>query len=1248
MNITLSYSGNLVRPKFNAYPSFDPGDLGVNGNEYSMLFRVRSVNYQPVPEIDSTSSYVLLHIPTSGEPINLSSYISTSTLQVISSDTNVIVKYTVRFGDDNDADALANTQRTAGFALGRAPGKLQLSDTVAPLNSVGDPIAGGARINPSDDAIAKRDTTSPEISVINNSTLRADGFRFDFTAKTEPSEYLQAQWNSAEDFVILRKRDTDPVEYERIEELGLSSLSLSTLSNRQEINSTVPFRLSEEEAKETLGFTVGYNNSLPLRDLANNPVYIGGSDPAQSVARGEPFDIRNAALMMRETTSPFIEVTAQEITAIGTPNIPKYRLIFDIATKQWNADNQKVDALDVIGSTSTESYQLLRKLDTDPVSYAAIGAEKSVEVISTTQARITFESVNLTVAEIQETLSFTLGRAPNNLTDDPNDCKLCDYASNAPLVAGTTRTAEVGEPLDPARRAEAIIEDKTGPRITVKAIGTATPNATNPPNSYSGSFEVRSNEPIGGLDNKNSYTLLRVLLTKDGDAGKAMMTTAALTLPPATDSNATSLTITFNVDLGRLALTQKTYGFTLGRANDCSLCDETSNPPIVGDGARLDSADTAIVRRDIEPPRITVTPVGNFMIQPFRHYTMTFRVTTPTGVTDLADSELRTVSSYQLLRKRTVAAGGGYRVVSGVQPQGIASNGDINLVYNESFSSFSIAEISETESFTLGLGIEGRLRDTSGNDLVSGSGEKVTVDPPRPLDANPEAHLMVERNNPHITVSRNVISDSVGSTIYITKNETNYAGSFKLGGHHRPNPESIATPASIDGLESTASYVLLRVPQRANASDPPGTPVVLNDAHITISGPDLRYFREATIDFSVNDSEATSKHSFTLGRKTRLSDLVGNPLIDPDSSDGDLIVAPRERIDSRIDAETPIPALDTPNPRIRVKAQGKATPTPDNRLQYTGSFRVSSYVEVTELVNKDSYKLLHINDQGTHTTVNATITVNQREPSFEGGEIEVEVASVSFKVTLDQTQLIKTVGFTLGRRANLSLGNVLPIINRSQEDRLDALPDAVALIDRLLQITAEAIVDTTNNLVMENQVADAIKAYPEVDLDSGDVNGNQYSMLFRVRSGSSEAIPGIESTSSYVLLHIPTSDDKKIDDLSPYISTSTVQAISNTDARVRYTVKFGEDDDVEALARTQGTAGFTLGRAAGKLQKSGIPLDDEGELIRDGGRIGSSDTAIAKRDITPPEIRVRVTRNDTNADGYLLSFGGEYLSSRTS
>ena len=1231
-----------------AYPSFDPGDLGVNGNEYSMLFRVRSVNYQPVPEIDSINSYVLLHIPTSNDLKidNLSPYISTNTVQVISSDTNVIVKYTVRFGDDNDADALANTQRTAGFALGRAPGKLQLSDTVAPLNSVGDPIAGGARINPSDDAIAKRDTTSPEISVINNSTLSADGFRFDFTAETEPSEYLQAQWNSAEDFVILRKRDTDPVEYERIEELGLSSLSLSTLSNRQEINSTVPFRLSEEEAKETLGFTVGYNNSLPLRDLANNPVYIGGSDPAQSVARGEPFDIRNAALMMRETTSPFIEVTAQEITAIGTPNMPKYRLIFDIATKQLNADNQKVDALDVIGSTSTKSYQLLRKLENN--NYETVGVEKldllSANAISTTQARITFGSVNLTVAEIQETLSFTLGRAPNNLTDDPNDCKLCDYASNAPLVAGTTRTAEVGEPLDPARRAEAIIEDKTGPRITVKAIGTATPNATNPPNSYSGSFEVRSNEPIGDLHDEDSYTLLRVLLTKDGDAGKAMMTTAALTLPPATDSNATSLTITFNVDLGRLALTQKTYGFTLGRAddpNDCSLCDETSNPPIVGDGARLDSADTAIVRRDIEPPRITVTPVGNFMIQPFRNYTMTFRVTTPTDVTDLVDSELRTVSSYQLLRKLTVAAGGGYQVVSGVQPQDIALNGDINLVYNESFSSFSIAEISETESFTLGLGIEGRLRDTSGNDLVvSGSGEKVTVDPPRPLDANPEAHLMVERNNPHITVSPNVISDSVESTIYITKNETNYAGSFKLRGHHRINPESIATPASIDGLESTASYVLLRVPQRANASDPSGTPVVLNDAHITISGPDLRYFREATIDFSVNDPEATSKHSFTLGRKTRLSDLVGNPLIDPDSSDGDLIVAPRERIDSRIDAETPIPALDTPNPRIRVKAQGKATPTPDNRLQYTGSFRVSSNEIVTLLLEKESYKLLHINDQGTHTTVNATITVNQREPSFEGGEIEAEVASVSFKVTLDQTQLIKTVGFTLGRRANLSLGNVLPIINRSQEDRLDASPDAVALIDRLLQITAEAIVDTTNNLVMENQVADAIKAYPEVDLDSGDVNGNQYSMLFRVRSGSSEAIPGIESTSSYVLLHIPTSDDKKIDDLSPYISTSTVQAISDTDARVRYTVKFGDDNDADALARTQGTAGFTLGRAAGKLQKSGIlPLDDEGELIRDGGRIGSSDTAIAKRDITPPEIRVRVTRNDTNVDGYLLSFG---------
>ena len=1171
-------SGNLVRRKFNAYPSFNRSNLRINGNEYMVSFSVRSMNGQPIPGINSTSSYVLLHIPTSGDPIDLTRYIVFNRVNPSGREIRAWVEYTVKFGEDTDDDALALTHRTAGFVLGRAPGELQ--ETVAPLDSAGAPIADGARIDPSEGAIARRDTISPVISVekAENNSLSADGFLFDFNLRTTNDEYLKAQWNSAEDFVILRKRDTDPVEYERIEGLRLSSLPLSTLSNRQRINSTMPFRLSEDEAKETLGFTVGYNNESPLRDIANNPVYIRGTNRAQSVEKGKAFDIRNAALVMRDMEPPSIEVTAQGLMPVassGGSDTPKYSITFNVA-----AEN-------VIALSSTASYQLLRKLENS--NYETVGVEKldllSANAISTTQAQITFGSVALTVDEIQETLSFTLGRAPND-PSDRNDCPLCDYASNAP-------TAVAGGPLDTRPEAEAMLADKTGPQITVIAIGTATPNATNPPNSYSGSFEVRSNEPVLNLNEVSSYALLRVPLMEDRrSAGEAvpLATTAALALVPV---NATRLTITFNVDLGNLTSTQKTYGFTLGRAsgdpndpNDCKLCDTALNPPIdrngmeIGDGERLDSTATAIVRRDIDSPSITVSPVGSLDIRP-NYYAMTFRVTAPT---DVADSELRSVSSYQLLRKLTAAAGGEYEAISSaVLSQPIASSGNIDLVYGN-ISPLSITEISETESFTLGLGIEGRLRDASGNDLVIlGSDEKVTVDPRQPLDSRGGAHLTVERVSPQITVRANSL----------IRSDNDYTGSF-----------SLSSGESIDGIASSASYVLLRVPKRANASDPPGAPaMVLSNANLSVSNADLVNLRNAIIHFNVSDSAATSMHRFTLGRATRLSDLSGNPLVDDSNS----IVAPPERIDSRVDAEAQIPEADTDNPIIRVMALGNAVANENNSSLYTGSFRVSSNEMVSGLSDIGSYKLLRIHiDGSTPTEITATITAIDTSQT---------TATITFSTTLTTAETLQTLGFTLGYEANLIDDDSNPPVLASG-GRLDANSDAIARISRPLEITAKAIVDTANNLVRLG-ISDTIKAYPEVNFNEGSANGNQYSMIFRVRSGTGEAIPGIGSTSTYKLLHIPTSG-MAIGDLSSYIVSDEVQKISDSEARVRYIVEFGTNDNPDAITLTRRTAGFVLGHA-------------------DGTRIDPSDGAIARRDTVSPKINV-INNSTLSADGFRFNF----------
>ena len=136
----------------------------------------------------------------------------------------------------------------------------------------------------------------------------------------------------------------------------------------------------------------------------------------------------------------------------------------------------------------------------------------------------------------------------------------------------------------------------------------------------------------------------------------------------------------------------------------------------------------------------------------------------------------------------------------------------------------SIEEISKTESFTLGLAIAGRLRDESGNNpVVSAGGMSVMVDPPSPLDESTTAHLAVNRvGNPAISVTHDQDFN------LLTKKGANYSGTFDLVGNR-----------SIDGITSSESYVLLRVPQRTDTAMPSTPVVVLNDAHIRISDANL-------------------------------------------------------------------------------------------------------------------------------------------------------------------------------------------------------------------------------------------------------------------------------------------------------------------------------------------------------------------------------------------------------------------------
>ena len=786
---------------------------------------------------------------------------------------------------------------------------------------------------------------------------------------------------------------------------------------------------------------------------------------------------------------------------------------------------------------AAEFYTLLRQLDGGGYAVVSNPVDFSISNVDLSSYNISAE-VRLSETEARNTVGLTLGYGGDGVRD---------LANNDPITIGPVRL------FDDSDQAVAVT-NQTHPSINVVAQGAVMPDE-NDPLVYRGAFEVSANTTLNasirgangivGLSDGASYWLWHI--PSDG----APSTRTAQITGDVGAAN-TSATISFATRFASIAEVRQTMGFTLARRDN--LQDFASNTPVdpvnteneIMRGQRLDSRDGAITVRDAEPPSYTVVREGNLSIAA-SGYTMAFRVTAPSDVPSAQFSDLRQSSSYSLLRK--LQDSDTYEVMPGrlVDEITVVTTGIVIVRYTNT-ARLSIDDALNTEGFTLGRSGDDRLRDEANNDpVVSISGAtptEVTTTPPLPLDASAQALFTVERDSPSLTVAPS------GA---IVKDGTAYRGSF-----------NVSATEGIDGIESSASYVLLRVPRRVNPTDPAGTPVVvLADARISVGSVDFATLQSATVSFEVNDPDADANTQiYALGRRDRLSDLIGNPLIDPATSEE---VMPNRRIDSRASAEAAIPADDTVAPIITVRADGDAVADNDNPLRYSGSFEVSANVAVSGISNAGSYNLLRITRGGEHIITTASTLILVTEPT--DANISGTTAMVAFSTTLTTASLQQTYGFTLGRRANLADGtNVSAVVDADRADRLDASDDAVAEVDRPLQITAEAIADTSHTLarffVPFNQ-PDGPKAYPKVD-DANDrnVNGNRYSMIFEVSSLNGEAIPDIASTDSYVLLHVPTDGNAAID-LSSYIVANSVEMVSSdqTRARVRYTVEFGADNE---------------------------------------------------------------------------------------
>ena len=353
------------------------------------------------------------------------------------------------------------------------------------------------------------------------------------------------------------------------------------------------------------------------------------------------------------------------------------------------------------------------------------------------------------VSEINNTVGFTLTRAPSD-PDNFNDasCPLCDYASNAPLVANTTETivgtltmpADGFKPLDRSDAAVAnidITDEVSAPTLTVTA-SDAIPNPDNG-DEYTMDFVVRSSQPISGnLGLLNAYRLLHKPTTSTALVLSNFVQASRLTVSDDNDAVTLSYTLRFSDTESQ---TQRTAGFGLA-ANE-GLSDELANLAInrqgevIGIGKEIDTTTTAVARRDTVPPAITVTAVGKAIRDAIdaNLYRMRF-------VVSIANDEqvrgLSEANSYTLLQ---VVETGSPQLIAGMAMVTTTTTTNSGVVVAYDNVAISADPSNPTIGITLGR-TTSSLRDLANNNPVDANPENSMeiIDGNRePLDSRPSA-----------------------------------------------------------------------------------------------------------------------------------------------------------------------------------------------------------------------------------------------------------------------------------------------------------------------------------------------------------------------------------------------------------------------------------------------------------------------------------------------------------------------------
>ena len=1233
--ITVTVDG--TSPK--AMPSAD-------GTAYTMNFRV---SYNEPVGIDTTGRYQLASVDTS-DPATITN------LNIESAQVTAPSSPGDPFIFNYEVFNITDPTNIKAFTLVRSAALLKDYSGNTAVRHDDVEIAVGDVIDDRDAALADRDTTPPQITVTGMpATVDENGvYTARFTVSVTNNEDVK-DLNRASSYELLRVSLTEAISFPSFS-ISNNDFREVTPNRRYTVEFTTSEPYSRAQLRNTKGFTLARRGSNSFIDRSgNSPVKADGSTSISSnldlssiigAVTGARNVVDTAALSLRDTDPPQLTVTDAATSAT-------------LVARNTYAGTFRVTAEeDILNIGLGSAYRLLRVLDDDSITTTTVTLLNNV-TLNGSSADIGFEyefTGDDVEEDIENTKGFTLARA--DAAAESNN--LIDYASNIPVDPGDTSNAidTAGERLDSRNKAIVLIDTESAPDITVTAVesgdgGNEAEGARDPDdrsiNTYTMRFQISAGFLLD-IGDPASYILMRV---PSGGGDAVAITTATGTLISGNvEGSEATIEFTGKFASADLADERDTIGFTLGRATDadsgsnCKLCS-SGVPPEIAAGARLDARDEAIVPRDMTPPQIAVAvrssedleqltipaPAiigGNLSgLQADGTFYLRFNLfDDDDDIPDIKDAltagcekssnilsgecepDPNFPSAFRVLRKAT--GSNTLMVVNGRDGNPAlpivracrAQAGDLGVVvepgcyyFGVGGATLSATDAANTEYFTLGRVPKG-LRDGSNNapnvaNTMPDTIVRAVGDPagPLPLNSAANAKLMLEREAPWITVKPRQFN----------RRDNHVCGTFEVSGS---DLNSASEP--IDGINEAGSYRLLRInPDNTVNEVTTAGPAHENceGANSVISDVTSSDLLTARVSFNVMDSGVTINHSYTLGRKAKLTDISGNAPIDPTTLTTITTLADASsRLDSRVSAESDI----TTNPSIRATARDtdgntsdgvEARPDTTNPRIYRGSFRV----EVAQ--RKGQENVPRIGTVAAYRVV--YVSVDNEEEAISNQSISISNVTANRAATVDFTATLPNLA-TVRDVASFKLQPVDLVNDKGNPPSPNEFSSDSTNVRRDRTPPRITIAAGNNGLA----IADA---------------NNVYSPQFIL--SANEDVGTLGNVGSYSLRRIQNNNTL----VSVTVQSSDARSLSDNR---RYSINYAVDLSSLSATEIRNTKGFTLVRAGANSladRSSNLPVKNiagspaiaVGDPIAAVSNGAVAATGVAARETERPQIEVR-------------------------